>query len=389
MLDCCKTEVQCSAEGIGCGTNIASANSGHTRPDPSPSALLESTASRSPSPPQPGTRKRATRRSDTGSLPATSQPRFATRTPSFREMKSCEGGSTGSPEKRLTARSKVPHHALTGVDHPRYRARRAASTSAACVAEHEVLGHLGRVVGGVLFILVQWRRPRGLLWCGVERYGADEVTDRSQHLQRHCADRSVRRKGDVVRPTIAVLRHGVMMIQSAADRLRRSLQERATATRPGRARSGATRRVAAAALVAPTLRRACRAPECVRARCRTWRSMPQRGARAILSTLRALYEDPLTRDEARPSLRCRTVDTYRKGRIQSCSVHGCVEMTHRNAVVDSELTLTSISYKVCHVRRYPGRHRSLPETAGAAPLLDTPRPRRTHGTPTRLSGLRR
>ena len=49
-------------------------------------------------------------------------------------MKSWEGGSTGSPENRLTARSKLPHHALTGEDRPRYGARRAASTSAARVA---------------------------------------------------------------------------------------------------------------------------------------------------------------------------------------------------------------------------------------------------------------
>ena len=34
-------------------------------------------------------------------------------------MKSAEGGSAGSPENRLTARSKDPHHALTGVERPR------------------------------------------------------------------------------------------------------------------------------------------------------------------------------------------------------------------------------------------------------------------------------
>ncbi len=49
-------------------------------------------------------------------------------------MKSLEGGSAGSPENRLTARSKEPHHALTGVFRPRYDARNSASTSAARVA---------------------------------------------------------------------------------------------------------------------------------------------------------------------------------------------------------------------------------------------------------------
>ena len=49
-------------------------------------------------------------------------------------MKSFDGGSTGCPENRLTARSKVPHHAFTGEERPRYGARNAASTSAACVA---------------------------------------------------------------------------------------------------------------------------------------------------------------------------------------------------------------------------------------------------------------
>ena len=40
----------------------------------------------------------------------------------------------GRPENRLTARSNEPHHALTGVERPRYGARKAASTSAARVA---------------------------------------------------------------------------------------------------------------------------------------------------------------------------------------------------------------------------------------------------------------
>src|SRR5260370_27765173 len=52
----------------------------------------------------------------------------------LRTMKSSEGGSAGRPENRNTARSNVPHHALTGDDRPRYGARNAASTIAAWVA---------------------------------------------------------------------------------------------------------------------------------------------------------------------------------------------------------------------------------------------------------------
>ena len=37
----------------------------------------------------------------------------------LRMMKSCEGGSAGTPENKLTARSNEPHHALTGVERPR------------------------------------------------------------------------------------------------------------------------------------------------------------------------------------------------------------------------------------------------------------------------------
>jgi hypothetical protein len=49
-------------------------------------------------------------------------------------MKPSERGSTGWPENMVTARSNVPHHALTGVERPRYGARNAVSASAAWVA---------------------------------------------------------------------------------------------------------------------------------------------------------------------------------------------------------------------------------------------------------------
>ena len=37
----------------------------------------------------------------------------------LRMMKSLDGGSTDRPEKRLTARSKLPHQAFTAVERPR------------------------------------------------------------------------------------------------------------------------------------------------------------------------------------------------------------------------------------------------------------------------------
>ena len=92
------------------------------------------TASRSPNPPGPGNAKGeegSVRVAGVAGPPADLDLlAFA----ELRVMKSCAGGSTGSPEKRLTARSKLPHQALTGDDRPRYGARSAASTSAARVA---------------------------------------------------------------------------------------------------------------------------------------------------------------------------------------------------------------------------------------------------------------
>ena len=67
-------------------------------------------------------------------------------------MKSCDGGSAGRPENRLTARSNEPHQALTGVERPRYGARNAARTSAALRRGGEVARDLrGRR---------RWRAPR-------------------------------------------------------------------------------------------------------------------------------------------------------------------------------------------------------------------------------------
>jgi hypothetical protein len=49
-------------------------------------------------------------------------------------MNSSDDGTAGRPENRPTARSNEPHHALTGVERPRYGARSADKTSAARVA---------------------------------------------------------------------------------------------------------------------------------------------------------------------------------------------------------------------------------------------------------------
>ena len=54
--------------------------------------------------------------------------------PELRVMKPSEGGvKPVGPENRLTARSNKPHHTLTGLERPRYGARRAARTRAAWV----------------------------------------------------------------------------------------------------------------------------------------------------------------------------------------------------------------------------------------------------------------
>ena len=111
-------------------------------------------------------------------------------------MNEFAGGSAGSPEYRPTARSKVPHHALTGVERPRYGAR--------AFAEHErglrrgpevgvdVCDGVGRVVG----VLVQRRGPWRFLWCRIEPHGTDETAHRLQHLSGHLRDGPVRRQRD-------------------------------------------------------------------------------------------------------------------------------------------------------------------------------------------------
>ena len=79
-------------------------------------------------------------------------------------MKSSDGGSAGSPEKRLTARSNEPHQALTGVDRPRKGARYSVRTMAARPAASKYVVDLLRVIGGVIEVGVKRDAPRHFLW---------------------------------------------------------------------------------------------------------------------------------------------------------------------------------------------------------------------------------
>ena len=81
-----------------------------------------------------GRRRRRRRRAGSADRRATSRRRSAAASIALRKMKPSAGGLDDLPEKRLTARSNDPHQALTGVERPRYGARRAASTCAARVA---------------------------------------------------------------------------------------------------------------------------------------------------------------------------------------------------------------------------------------------------------------
>jgi hypothetical protein len=69
---------------------------------------------------------------------------------------------------------------------------------------------LGRVVGGVLEVLVERRRPGGLLRPGVDLHRAGEVADGGQQLARHVGDWPVRGERDAVRSTVGVLSDRVM-----------------------------------------------------------------------------------------------------------------------------------------------------------------------------------
>jgi len=108
-------------------------------------------------------------------------------------MKSSDGGSTERPEKRLTARSKEPHQALTG---------RVAEVGSAKGGEHEgCLGRRGEVgsdlfglVGRVLGVLVQRDVPGHLLRRRVDLDCADQVAHRRQQLPGYVAQGAASRR---------------------------------------------------------------------------------------------------------------------------------------------------------------------------------------------------
>ena len=95
-------------------------------------------------------------------------------------MKSFDGGSAGSTGEQA-------HGEVEGAP-PRVDRRGAPAVGGAKRGEHEgglggrreVVGRLGWVVGGVVVVLVQRRRPRSLLRCRVDLHRADEVADRGQ-----------------------------------------------------------------------------------------------------------------------------------------------------------------------------------------------------------------
>ena len=128
-------------------------------------------------------------------------------------MKSLDGGSTRRPENRLTARSKVPHQALTGVDRPRYGARIAARVRAACGRGCEVDGDRHWVVRGVVEVLVEGGRPRRLLWPGINLHLAGEVADRLQQFPGDVGDGSVGSQRHTACPSVAVFGNSVVSLE--------------------------------------------------------------------------------------------------------------------------------------------------------------------------------
>ncbi len=128
-------------------------------------------------------------------------------------MKSFDGGSTGCPEKRLTARSKLPHQAFTGDERPRiWRPHRREHEGGLC-SGRQVVGHLRGVVGGVLVVLVQGRRPRRLLGSRVDVHRPGDVAHCRQQLTCHLGNRPVRRERDPPCAPVAVLGHRLVIVQ--------------------------------------------------------------------------------------------------------------------------------------------------------------------------------
>ena len=69
----------------------------------------------------------------------------------------------------------------------------------------------------MLLVLVQRRRPGGLLGLEIDLDRADEPADRSQHVPCHIADRPVRRERDALHAPVAVLRDRLVGVQVQRD----------------------------------------------------------------------------------------------------------------------------------------------------------------------------
>ena len=128
-------------------------------------------------------------------------------------MKSFDGGSTGCPENRLTARSKLPHHAFTGEERPRYGRAQRREHQRGLRRRSEVVGHLRGVVRGVLVVLVEWRRPRRLLGPRIDVHGACEVVHGGQQLAGHLGNGTIGRERDLERAPVAVLDDRIVALQ--------------------------------------------------------------------------------------------------------------------------------------------------------------------------------
>ena len=114
----------------------------------------------------------------------------------LRMMKSFEGGAAGRPEKRLTARSNDPHHALTGVERPRYGSPELGQHQRGLRGCGQIGGDLLGVVVRVDIVLVEGHTPGHFLWSYVDVDPVGELTDGVESLAGDGAHRTIRSQRD-------------------------------------------------------------------------------------------------------------------------------------------------------------------------------------------------
>jgi len=107
----------------------------------------------------------------------------------------------------------------------------------------EVLFNLGRVVAGVLVVLVQRHAPRNLLRHRVDAHGAARPGHRRQHIPGHLGHRPVRDKRHPVHRSAAVLHHRLVRVQVQRHHQRPGAIRRGQQPRLPAARSQPQRRV--------------------------------------------------------------------------------------------------------------------------------------------------